>query len=173
LGLDYNWSEKEYFFERQRLFPSYLQQLCQQIIQETESTTGYKITDYMPQAGIVNFYGTKDNLMAHQDRSELNTTAPLISFSLGNSCIFLMGGEDINIKPQSYVLESGDVALMYGPARRAFHGVPRILEGTCPDELLTSLQVTNGEGELQNVSSNLMSAYMKTHRININVRMVF
>lgn len=34
-----------------------------------------------PDAGIVNFYQTKDSLMGHVDRSEICATSPLVSIS--------------------------------------------------------------------------------------------
>lgn len=34
-----------------------------------------------PDAGIVNFYQTKDTLMGHVDRSEICATSPLVSIS--------------------------------------------------------------------------------------------
>ena len=70
----------------------------------------------------MNFYSTKDSLMAHQDKSELNEDAPLISFSLGNACIFLMGGSSLEEEPVPLMLHSGDVVIMHGSGRKAFHG---------------------------------------------------
>src|SRR5437016_2765006 len=56
--------------------------------------------------------------------------------SLGNAAIFLIGGATREIDPVPILLRSGDVIIMSGPAcRRAYHGVPRILEGTLPHHL--------------------------------------
>ncbi|GLB35010.1 putative 2OG-Fe(II) oxygenase superfamily protein [Lyophyllum shimeji] len=91
---------------------------------------------YEPDAGIVNFYQTKDTLMAHVDRSEVCATSPLVSISLGNAAVFLIGGQTRDSEPVPILLRSGDVVIMSGPeCRRAYHGVPRILEGTLPPHL--------------------------------------
>ncbi|KAK7466984.1 hypothetical protein VKT23_004047 [Stygiomarasmius scandens] len=121
---------------------------------------------YEPDAGIVNFYQTKDTLMAHVDRSEVCATSPLVSISLGNAAIFLIGGQTRDTEPAAILLRSGDVVIMSGPVcRRAYHGVPRILENTLPSHLRCS------DDDVDNWS--LYEEYMKTTRININVRQVF
>ena len=95
----------------------------------------------------------------------ISTNLP--SVSLGNAAIFLIGGLTRDIAPIPILLRSGDVVVMSGPAcRRAYHGVPRILEGTLPAHL--------GEGIHVNDESWLPYArYMDTTRINLNVRQVF
>ncbi|KAJ7172566.1 hypothetical protein C8R46DRAFT_1086422 [Mycena filopes] len=121
--------------------------------------------DYEPDAGIVNFYQTKDTLMAHVDRSEVCATSPLVSISLGNAAVFLIGGSTRDTEPIPILLRSGDVVIMSGPAcRRAFHGVPRILENTLPDHLAAQPDEPQWAP---------FAEYMSTTRININVRQVF
>ncbi|KAJ6547479.1 hypothetical protein B0H19DRAFT_954661 [Mycena capillaripes] len=121
--------------------------------------------DYEPDAGIVNFYQTKDTLMAHVDRSEVCATSPLVSVSLGNAAVFLIGGLTRDTEPIPILLRSGDVVIMSGPAcRRAFHGVPRILENTLPAHLAA---------QLDEPQWTPFSEYLETTRININVRQVF
>ncbi len=44
------------------------------------------------------------------------------------SCIFLLGGRTKAVEPMALRLNSGDVVVMTGEARRCFHGVPKILE---------------------------------------------
>jgi alkylated DNA repair protein alkB family protein 1 len=87
--------------------------------------------------------------------------------SLGNAAIFLVGGLTRDVAPVSILLRSGDIIVMSGPAcRRAYHGVPRILEGTLPAYL----------GEGTDINDGLWTPYaqyMNTTRININVRQVF
>ncbi|TCD65619.1 hypothetical protein EIP91_002424 [Steccherinum ochraceum] len=78
---------------------------------------------YEPDAGIVNFYQTKDTLMAHVDRSEVCATSPLVSVSLGCAAIFLIGGLTRDTEPIPILLRSGDVVIISGPqCRRAYHG---------------------------------------------------
>ncbi|KAG2061703.1 hypothetical protein BDR06DRAFT_979116 [Suillus hirtellus] len=111
---------------------------------------------------------SRDTLMAHVDRSEVCATSPLVSISLGNAAIFLIGGLTRDVEPTAILLRSGDVVIMSGPAcRRAYHGVPRILEDTLPEHFSLKL---DGEG----LSSwTPYESYMRTTRININVRQVF
>ena len=86
--------------------------------------------------------------------------------SLGNAAIFLIGGLTRDIAPIPILLRSGDVVVMSGPAcRRAYHGVPRILEGTLPAHL--------GDTHVDDESWLPYARYMDTTRININVRQVF
>jgi DNA alkylation damage repair protein AlkB len=130
LGYYYDWSTKEYMnlkypdavLGAQPDIPNLVHDLTLQYVQRLESFTRYPVSQYKPEAGIVNFYGRKDALMAHQDRSESNAIAPLVSFSIGNSAIFLIGTEDRQEEPISLLLRSGDVLVMAGPCRRSFHG---------------------------------------------------
>lgn len=89
---------------------------------------------YEPQTCIVNYYPVGSMMMCHQDISEEVLDQPLVSVSLGCSSIFLMGTESRDDSPYAFLLRSGDVAAFSGPARAAFHSVPRILDD-CPDYL--------------------------------------
>ncbi|KAI0328128.1 hypothetical protein GY45DRAFT_1255714 [Cubamyces sp. BRFM 1775] len=125
---------------------------------------------YEPDAGIVNFYQTKDTLMAHVDRSELSATSPLVSMSLGCAAVFLIGGLTRDDPPTPILLRSGDVVVMSGPAcRRAYHGVPRILEGTLPPHL-ESVDPQESEEE---ADWEIYEEYLRGTRVNVNVRQVF
>ncbi|KAF9480110.1 hypothetical protein BDN70DRAFT_877998 [Pholiota conissans] len=125
---------------------------------------------YEPDAGIVNFYQEKDTLMAHVDRSEVCATSPLVSISLGNAAVFLIGGSTRDSEPVSILLRSGDVVIMSGPGcRRAYHGVPRILEGTLPPHLKAS----EIQDEALRQEWEAYEQYLRTTRINVNVRQVF
>lgn len=42
--------------------------------------------------------------------------------SLGHSCIYLIGGETRETVPTALYLRSGDIIVMTGPCRKAFHG---------------------------------------------------
>jgi alkylated DNA repair protein alkB family protein 1 len=56
-------------------------------------------------------------LSGHQDYSEENLEAPLISISFGNSAVFLIGGKSKDIKPKAICLKSGDILIMSGESR--------------------------------------------------------
>lgn len=85
---------------------------------------------HRPEACLVNFYDAGAKMGLHQDRDEADFAAPLLSVSLGDSCRFRLGGVERSDPTRSFVLASGDVLMLAGPARLAFHGVDRILPGT-------------------------------------------
>ncbi|KAJ2990722.1 hypothetical protein HDV02_004184 [Globomyces sp. JEL0801] len=128
LGHQYNWTKKEYHFDRVPPFPKFMSDVSYDIVQAVQPLTGYSADKWKPEAGIINFYQPGDTLTAHQDRSEINTEAPLLSLCFGLDCGFLFGTEDRGDKPMAVRLESGDIIIMSNQARRAFHGVPRIIE---------------------------------------------
>ncbi len=68
----------------------------------------------------------------HADRDE-PSPAPVVSLSLGDTCVFRFGNADGRGRPWSDVrLESGDLFVFGGRPRRAYHGVPKVLAGTGP-----------------------------------------
>ena len=83
-----------------------------------------------PEACLVNFYGPATRMGLHQDRDEQDFSAPVLSLSLGDACLFRIGGLRRNDPTRSVQLESGDALVLGGQARLAFHGVDRILPGT-------------------------------------------
>lgn len=109
--------------------------------------------------------------MAHVDRSELCATSPLVSISLGCAAAFLVGGPTRDTKPMPVLVRSGDVLIMSGPCRRAYHGVPRIFEGTCPTYLADPSAYTLGRDGAEDWQP--YAEYLHGARINVNVRQVF
>lgn len=83
-----------------------------------------------PEACLVNFYSDDAKMGLHQDKDEKELTAPVLSISLGNSCLFRVGGLDRKDPTGSFKLQSGDIVLLGGEGRLAFHGVDRIYPGT-------------------------------------------
>ena len=83
-----------------------------------------------PEACLVNFYADDAKMGLHQDRDEADLSAPVLSISLGNSCLFRIGGLARTDRTKSLKLESGDVFLLGGEGRLCFHGVDRIYPGT-------------------------------------------
>jgi alkylated DNA repair protein alkB homolog 1 len=144
LGGQYNWTDKVYpsFEEGTEAFPRFPPRLG------TLLDSMFQITC---QAAIVNFYSPGDTLSPHQDVAEL-CNSDLISLSIGCDCIFYCG-KSRNEEPLSVLLQSGDIVIMGGESRKAFHGVGRVFEDTCPEYLL-----------------GLYDAWMKSKRINLNVR---
>ena len=83
-----------------------------------------------PEACLINFYGPDAKMGLHQDRDEADFEAPVVSLSLGDSCLFRIGGRQRGDATRSFRLNSGDVLVLGGAARLAFHGVDRIYSGT-------------------------------------------
>jgi len=83
-----------------------------------------------PQACLINFYADDAKMGMHQDKDEQNLKAPVVSISLGNTCLFRIGGTARNDRTQSLKLASGDVIVLGGEGRLCFHGVDRIYPAT-------------------------------------------
>jgi alkylated DNA repair protein (DNA oxidative demethylase) len=83
-----------------------------------------------PEACLINFYDRTAKMGLHQDRDEADFDAPVVSISLGDECLFRVGGQQRRNPTKSVRLRSGDVLVLGGDARLAFHGVDRIYPGT-------------------------------------------
>ena len=80
-----------------------------------------------PETCLVNVYGPGARMGLHQDRDEEDFAAPVVSISLGDTCLFRVGGDRRSDPTRSFRLASGDVLVLAGAARLAFHGVDRII----------------------------------------------
>ena len=77
-------------------------------------------------------YAPDARLGLHQDAEE-PSTAPVVTISLGESCVFRLAGVDRRTGPFVDVeLRSGDLLVFGEPNRRIFHGVPKVLADTGP-----------------------------------------
>jgi alkylated DNA repair protein (DNA oxidative demethylase) len=83
-----------------------------------------------PDACLANLYRPGARMSLHQDRDEADLTLPVLSVSLGDTAIFRLGGTRRADPSRSVRLSSGDVCLLGGEARLAYHGVDRILPGS-------------------------------------------
>ncbi len=83
-----------------------------------------------PEACLINVYAPSARMGLHQDRDEQDFAAPVLSLSLGATCLFRIGGKRRDDPTRSFRLASGDAVVLGGEARLAFHGVDRILPGT-------------------------------------------
>lgn len=86
---------------------------------------------FMPESCLINFYANeRENLGIHQDSTEKNLRAPIISISLGDSGVFSVGGMGRSEPTHDIILHSGDVLVMAGESRNRFHAFKRVLYGS-------------------------------------------
>lgn len=85
--------------------------------------------NFAPDACLVNRYEPGTRLSLHQDKDELDFSAPIVSVSLGLPATFLFGGMARSDEPRRYRLVHGDVVVWGGASRLAFHGVAPLADG--------------------------------------------
>lgn len=83
-----------------------------------------------PEACLVNYYLSNAKMGMHQDKDEEDFDAPVLSVSLGDTGLFRVGGRSRKDPTRTIELKSGDVFLLEGGDRLAYHGIDRILAGT-------------------------------------------
>lgn len=86
---------------------------------------------FEPDTCLINFYDIDGGRLGlHRDENERDLKQPIITVSLGDSCVFEVGGKVRKVKPQEVRLNSGDVLVMHDDGRMLFHGVKKIIPGT-------------------------------------------
>jgi alkylated DNA repair protein (DNA oxidative demethylase) len=111
-------------------FPHWLGELGREAVRDALDTdaSGYDIA-------LINFYDGDARMGMHRDSDE-KADAPVVSLSLGDTCVFRFGNPETRTRPYTDVeLRSGDLFVFGGPSRLAHHGVPRVYPGTAPPEL--------------------------------------
>ncbi|WP_259989864.1 alpha-ketoglutarate-dependent dioxygenase AlkB [Sulfitobacter sp. S190] len=86
--------------------------------------------DRMPECCLINYYDAQAKMGLHQDRDETDMGWPVVSVSLGDEALFRMGNATRGGKTESIWLKSGDVVVMGGEARLAYHGIDRLRAGS-------------------------------------------
>ena len=84
----------------------------------------------LPESCLINFYKDSARMGMHQDKDEASFDWPVVSVSLGDDALFRVGNTTRGGKTESFWLRSGDVAVLGGAARLAYHGVDRIKPGS-------------------------------------------
>ena len=84
----------------------------------------------MPEACLINYYAASSRLGSHKDADEADTAAPVVSISLGDDAVFHIGGIRRNDPKHRFTLRSGDIVVLGGGARLAYHGIDRIFADT-------------------------------------------
>ncbi len=86
--------------------------------------------EYEPDTALINFYDRDARMGMHQDKDE-RVSAPIVSLSFGDACLFRFGTSESRGRPYTDVrLESGDLFVFGGPSRFAYHGVPVVYPDT-------------------------------------------
>ena len=86
--------------------------------------------DRPPDSCLVNLYRGSARMGLHVDADEADRAVPVLSISLGDTAIFRLGGESRRDPTRAVRLASGDVCVLGGASRRAYHGVDRIIGGS-------------------------------------------
>ncbi len=82
------------------------------------------------QACLINYYSANARMGLHQDCDEEDFDAPVVSLSLGDTATFRLGGTARRDRTRSFRLHSGDLLVLGGDTRLAFHGIDRIFANT-------------------------------------------
>eukprot|EP00062_Callorhinchus_milii_P020103 gi/632975459/ref/XP_007904240.1/ PREDICTED: alkylated DNA repair protein alkB homolog 1 [Callorhinchus milii] len=164
LGYHYNWDTKRYSANHYTAFPSELAHLSERVA----AACGFQ--QFKAEAGILNYYHFDSSLGIHVDESELDHSKPLLSFSFGQSAVFLLGGRRREDAPLPLFMHSGDIMVMSGKSRLLYHAIPRVLPcqggGTLPGCLE---QAADGADQPE---WDVCATYLQDSRINMTVRQV-
>ncbi|WP_228000664.1 alpha-ketoglutarate-dependent dioxygenase AlkB [Nocardia australiensis] len=113
-------------------FPDWMVRLGRYALREA----GYDpavVDAYTPDTALVNYYDAAARLGIHQDKDE-SCLAPVVSLSVGDSCIFRFGNTTTRGKPYTdLLLGSGDLFVFGGPSRLAYHGVTKVHGHSAPE----------------------------------------
>ncbi|GHF27135.1 alkylated DNA repair protein [Streptomyces mashuensis] len=113
-------------------FPAWLDDLARDAVRAAHGT-GPGPDPY--DIALINFYDAGARMGLHRDSDE-KSPAPVVSLSLGDTCVFRFGNTRTRTRPWTDVeLRSGDLFVFGGPSRLAYHGVPRTFPGTAPPHL--------------------------------------
>ena len=88
--------------------------------------------DYQPEACLINFYDQSAKMGLHQDKDEATFDAPVVSISLGDTCLFRVGQMTRGGQTKSFKLNSGDIVVLSGESRLCYHGVDKLYPDTSP-----------------------------------------
>ena len=98
------------------------------ILEAWNELTGYPAP---PECCLINLYrGEKAKMGLHRDADEEVFDAPVLSFSLGDSAVFRLGGLTRRGPTRPVTLHSGTALVLGGESRRAYHGISKVMAGT-------------------------------------------
>ncbi|MBK5232295.1 MAG: alpha-ketoglutarate-dependent dioxygenase AlkB [Thermoleophilia bacterium] len=110
-------------------FPDWLKEMAKRGVADAHGDQA-AADAYEPDAALINFYDEVAKMGLHQDKDE-QSDAPVVSLSLGDTCVFRFGNTENRNKPWTDIeLKSGDLFVFGGDSRYAFHGVTKLRPGT-------------------------------------------
>jgi alkylated DNA repair protein (DNA oxidative demethylase) len=83
-----------------------------------------------PDSCLINLYRGEARMGLHQDRDEADFRFGVLSVSLGDTAVFRIGGPKRGGPTRSVRLASGDICILAGDDRLAFHGIDRVISGS-------------------------------------------
>jgi alkylated DNA repair protein (DNA oxidative demethylase) len=83
-----------------------------------------------PECCLINYYAPDARMGMHQDKDEADFEWPVVSVSLGDDALFRIGNTTRGGKTDAIWLQSGDVVVMGGAARLAYHGIDKLRAGS-------------------------------------------
>ena len=142
-----HWSAKDYKYHPTRVdvdglpcapIPDQLQEVARRALVETAYLPPDEVRPF--DTCIVNLYAQEGGKLGdHVDNSEgaaaLAGGYPVVSLSVGASCVFRMGGLKRTDPYEKHTLESGDLVVFGRSMRLAYHGVSKLLPGTTPPDV--------------------------------------
>lgn len=116
-------------------FPPWLGAWARRAVADAGGPARFGPSDASYDVALVNFYDAGARMGLHRDSDE-RSAMPVVSFSLGDAGVFRFGNAQARGRPWVDVpLHSGDAFVFGGPARLAYHGVPRVRPNSGPIEL--------------------------------------
>ena len=88
--------------------------------------------EFSPDSCLINYYVPGTQMGAHQDKDEIDFSAPIVSVSLGIDARFFVVGPERQGTSTSVDLSDGDVVVFGGPSRLYFHGVRKLKSSIHP-----------------------------------------
>jgi len=155
-------------------------------LESSKTSTDTPSFSFTPSASIVNYYNPKSLMGGHRDDLEMALDKPVVSWSLGRPAIFLLGGlrkDDTPIFP--ILVRPGDVMILGGASRLAFHGMARLLpeSNKLPsvnpvavaslDQQVSLASLGIHKTDLSAEEQSALQVYLSQHRINMNIRQVY
>jgi alkylated DNA repair protein alkB family protein 1 len=131
-----------------------------------------------PESGVVLLYSRTDYMPVHRDVSELCERG-LVSISLGCDGLFVVATDtnEGETEDEGKILvvrvRSGDVVQMDGETRWAWHAMPKIMGGTCPEFMEQWPAGSEADTGEKNGAYEKWKGYMTGKRINLSCRQVW